>query len=136
MSNQHLPTNTPQPIRPNDQICRIILARQRPHLGRVIKIDVRYLRVDDDVDAQLDGAFEERTVEIGAVGVPIRVPVFLDDFGQEIGFAEDFSVAVVPQDKRFGVDAVFFEFGGYAPAFQQPRGIGGDLDPCSDLLPS
>lgn len=78
---------------------------------------MRDLRIDMDMHTQFEGSFKERTVEIGAVGMPIGVPIFLSHFGEEVCFAEDFTVAVRTKDESLGIYAVFFKFGGYAPSF-------------------
>ena len=118
MSNKHLPTNTPQPIAPHNQVRTILLPRERPNLGREIKIHMTHLTVDMDLHAEFASPFEQCAVEIGAMDMPVGVPVLLLHLGYEICFTEDFAVAIVAEDKGLGVDAVLFEFGGYPPSFQ------------------
>lgn len=69
-----------------------------------------------DCNAKFEGAFQHRFVEVGAVGVPIRISVLFDTVGDEVYFREDIAVFVSAEDEALGIDAVLFEFWTDAPS--------------------
>jgi hypothetical protein len=127
------PANTLKPICSDDQIARERAPIRKFDL-RLLEINPRHLRVQLDRHAKSPRLVNKHAVVIRAVDVQVWCSISLFAVGKEGLGGQYFSVPVRAEHEFVGANRESFNLGEDTESFQDPRGVGWDLDTCPDLL--